>query len=233
MDQDKTVDAPEAQEETAPIRLQILGCNTFPHRTRQLRRNNGFGDRKFYIGDLIVRPTSRISVNLEFCGKYFDEIVKRIQAGNLMLQSNYDKFITPAELAQLLGMDVAVEDSDELKSLNATLSDPGNTDPPAPPANDPPSPPADPELKDHLEPPASDPESTAEEGSAEPDAQPEAASTPVEPEPVQRQARELPAGYEGFNKDRLTQLCSERGIEFVESDVKKVLVQRLTDWVNG
>lgn len=78
----------------------LVGAGRSPH-TKFKRRINGFPQRNFYIGTLHIRTGLRVPVDLEFIKKWFNEIVKRIEAGTLLVEYKNDSFVDPEELKTL------------------------------------------------------------------------------------------------------------------------------------
>lgn len=78
----------------------LVGAGRSPH-TKQKRRNNGFPQRNFYLGTIQIRSGLRIPVDVDFIKKWYDDIVKRIEAGTLLVEYKNDSFVDPEELKTL------------------------------------------------------------------------------------------------------------------------------------
>lgn len=78
----------------------LIGAGRHPA-TKQLRQQNGFPRRNFWIGEINVRTGLRIPVNIAFVQKYYDEIARRISDGTLLVEYKMDKFVDLDELKTL------------------------------------------------------------------------------------------------------------------------------------
>jgi hypothetical protein len=80
--------------------IVLVGAGRSPH-TKSLRRQNGFPQRNFYLGTLQIRTGMRVPVEVDFVKQHYDEIVKRVEAGTLLVEYRFDTFVDPKELGTL------------------------------------------------------------------------------------------------------------------------------------